>query len=55
MYPHFFFLVVIIILGLVPFVAARRRRHKQALHDVWQREEDEVDLMTGHGDNIGNE
>ncbi|MDG1405492.1 MAG: peptidase MA family metallohydrolase [Planctomycetota bacterium] len=55
MYPHFFLLLVLIILGLVPFVALRRRHHREALHAVWQREEDEVEMLAGHNDNIGDE
>jgi hypothetical protein len=55
MYPHFFLLVVLIILGLVPFVASRRRHHREALHAVWQSEEDEVEMLAGHDDNISDE
>jgi hypothetical protein len=55
MYPHFFLLVVLIILGLVPFVTSRRRHHREALHAVWQSEEDEVEMLAGHDDNISDE
>jgi hypothetical protein len=55
MYPHFFLLLVLIMLGLVPFVASRRRHHREALHAVWQSEEDEVEMLAGHDDNISDE
>jgi len=54
-YPHFFLLVVALILGLVPFVQSRRRLRQQALHSEWQREEDALDIWAETSDNTQDE
>jgi hypothetical protein len=51
LYPHFFFLVVIIVLALVPFVKRRSKQRRALQHQKWQSEEQQVDIWQGTKEN----